>query len=246
MGKNYFDPQKRAFVEKFSTYRSREFIVDHEASRMNPLKKAFWFQTVYNRLLRFSKLENWRVGRGDRFAVFMTRLLDGIVDKETFLDLGCGQGDITRFLLNELRKRNPLMRGIGIDDKTEILRKKWKDDLAFWWGDVLHNELPDASADVIFVGYLLQVLDEKKREELFREILRLLAPGGTVIFLEVIELGKEQDAKNARKHQALNPHTSYLVKERGEWRAYINDHSLLVTDEEDVDDRSVAFKARKA
>jgi ubiquinone/menaquinone biosynthesis C-methylase UbiE len=185
------------------------------------------------------------VARGKKFAEDMRELVRGITAK-TFLDIGCGQGDITGELLAILAEENPDIIGMGIDNKTEILKSKWKDNLAFWWGDIFDNEIPDASVDVIFAGYILQVLDAKGRMKLFDEIDRILAPGGTVIFLEVIDQGKKRNRVNELKHRVLNLFTPYLVMGEDEWVRYIerNGRGLIVWEKAKVGSRSKAFKAR--
>lgn len=237
--------QKERFLEQFLKSRSAEYIRIHERKRLAFWRPKYWTQTFYNRLLRFYKLEGWRVARGKKFAEDMRELVRGITAK-TFLDIGCGQGDITGELLAILAEENPDIIGMGIDNKTEILKSKWKDNLAFWWGDIFDNEIPDASVDVIFAGYILQVLDAKGRMKLFDEIDRILAPGGTVIFLEVIDQGKKRNRVNELKHRVLNLFTPYLVMGEDEWVRYIerNGRGLIVWEKAKVGSRSKAFKAR--
>ena len=242
--------QKKAFRDLFWKYRQTAYIRENERERRLPWRKEFWLQTFYNLLQRIfpwiNPIERWRAKRGKKFAKFMEGILRGITGKETFLDLGCGQGHIARALLDLLSKNNPALRAICIDDKTEVMRSMWQDDLAFWWGSVLDSEIPSSSVDIIFAGYILQVLNEKERGRLFDEIYRMLAPGGIVIFLEVVEISEEQDAVNAKKHRGLNPNTRYLVMSREGWRSYIDIDGcgLQVRSMTNVDDRSVAYEAK--
>jgi ubiquinone/menaquinone biosynthesis C-methylase UbiE len=147
-------------------------------------------------------------------------------------------------MLDYLKKKNPYIIGIGIDNMTEIKKKKWKDDLVFWWGDVLKNEIPSSSVDVVFAGYILQVLSADERGKLFEEIYRILTPGGTVVFLEVIDQGEERNAENERKHKLENPNTRYLVMSHEGWRDYINTYGLglVVMEKAAVDNRSMAYR----
>ena len=50
-------------------------------------------------------------------------------------------------------------------------------------GDVRAVPLADASADLVVVGWVLQVLDAGGRRDVMAEVVRLLAPGGRAVLL---------------------------------------------------------------
>jgi SAM-dependent methyltransferase len=236
--KNIFDPQKRAFRKKFDEYRSEDYIREHEKDR------PFWRQKVWNVIANNPLSEWWRGKYRDKpFMPLMASILDRIHGKTTLLDIGCGQAGLTRAVMDRIIWNNPGLFGIGIDNMTKVPDNKLRNNLAFWLGDLLNNEIPDHSVDIILAFYALQVLTEEEREKLFSEIKRMLAPGGKVIFMEVVDAGNQmKNAENKTKHKWLNPNTRYLVMTEEGWKSYISIHGLQVTKMAKVQ-RSMAYEA---
>lgn len=107
---------------------------------------------------------------------------------ETVVDIGCGAG---MDLLLAARRVGSSGRAIGIDMTAEMR------DLArsaaaaadlrhveVMEGDAISLPLPDASADVIISNGVLNLVPEK--DKAFREIARVLRPGGRLQFADII------------------------------------------------------------
>jgi len=96
----------------------------------------------------------------------------------TILDFGCGKGHI----LSEIARLNPTAKLIGLDVSEKALAaarekvagvdfKKIEDGVAF--------PLPDASVDFIFSSEVIEHVYDT--ENAFRELARVLRPGGTML-----------------------------------------------------------------
>lgn len=102
------------------------------------------------------------------------------------LDLCCGTGDIA-FLF---AKHGCEVTGVDFSDEMlAVARSRPADELppktpapTFRHGDALQLDFPDASFDVITVGYGLRNLADLERG--LREITRVLKPGGKLMVLE--------------------------------------------------------------
>lgn len=90
-------------------------------------------------------------------------------------DLGCGPGNVTRFLA----ERWPQAKIVGLDDSPDMLAKARKDLPAVEWRVAdLAAWAPPAPADVLYSNAALHWLDD--HEALFPRLMKGLAPGGTL------------------------------------------------------------------
>ncbi len=95
----------------------------------------------------------------------------------SLLEMGCGQGRITRFI----RQRFPKLRICGLDIDPRNL-DELPPDIERTCGGMLATPFPDASFDfVLYVESLLHAVDV---ENALREAARLLAPGGTLLVVD--------------------------------------------------------------
>lgn len=110
--------------------------------------------------------------------------------KEVFLDLGCGAGD---YAVAAARLVGSTGRVIALDREegtVEAVRRRAReegiDHLTVLRGDLAERlPLEDGAVDVVFLGTVLHIPTVvAKQGAVFREIRRVLAPGGRLAVLE--------------------------------------------------------------
>ena len=103
------------------------------------------------------------------------RLVDDLIDDETrVLDIGCGHADLVRASLARSR------RAVGVDPDTQALAAN--DAITHRIGSVAER-LPFSrgSFDLVLMAWVLEHLPNPAAA--FREIRRVLSPGGSVVFV---------------------------------------------------------------
>jgi ubiquinone/menaquinone biosynthesis methyltransferase len=167
-------------------YRLKDFDLSAPRSKLDYTRKVFSVVAVrydvITRLLSFGRDGRWK-------QIMLARLprdsaRDAASKPQLFacLDLACGTGDISRLLAHQY----PYGRIDAVDLNPEMLRRaRARTDLAnirFHQADM--NELPfdDASYDIVTGGYALR--NSPHLATTFREIYRVLKPGGTAAFLD--------------------------------------------------------------
>lgn len=91
-------------------------------------------------------------------------------------ELGCGPGQVARYL----KDRGVNMRGIDLSPEMVKVASRLNPDIPFSQGDMLALDLPD---DLLAAVVLFYSIIHIKREDVtnaFREINRVLCPGGMV------------------------------------------------------------------
>ena len=101
------------------------------------------------------------------------------------VDLGCGTGDLALAFA-----ASPGVEVVGVDLSKGMLRRahaKARGGLApgarFVRGNAQHVPLPDAWADVVSMGWCLRNVGD--RPAVYREVLRLLEPGGVFMNIDM-------------------------------------------------------------
>lgn len=177
-------------------YRLKDFDLSAPDSKLDYTRKVFSVVAVrydvITRLLSFGRDGRWKRILLSRLPKDSARehpdaphtLADAASSPHLFacLDLACGTGDISRLLA----LRYPRGTVDAVDLNPEMLRRaRARADLAnIRFHQVNMNELPfdDASYDIVTGGYALR--NSPHLATTFREIYRVLKPGGTAAFLE--------------------------------------------------------------
>lgn len=134
---------------------------------------------LMNRLMSFGLDNYWR----QRAARYLA-----LASGETGLDLGAGTADLSIAII---RGSGPGTHMIGMDITPEMLevgRKKLarlglQDRIELRVGDAEHIDLPDNSVDGCCSAFTVRNLTDIKQG--FREMLRVVRPGGRVVCLEI-------------------------------------------------------------
>ena len=105
------------------------------------------------------------------------------VDSADVLDLGCGEGYCAR----ELAARGARsVTGVELSDEMVDLARAQDDELGqgilYRCGDVAALEDPDGSYDLAVGVFVYNYLDTQRMASSFREVYRVLRPGGRFVF----------------------------------------------------------------
>ena len=126
-----------------------------------------------------------------REETFKRRLIEQahIEPGQCVLDLGCGTGTLTVLI----KTLHPEADVAGVDGDTEVLdlakAKAERADVNIKWDHGLAFELPypDQSFDRVLTSLMLHHLTSDNKRRTFREVLRVLRPGGG---LYIVDFGK--------------------------------------------------------
>lgn len=143
----------------------------------------------------FSKiLINGNIESREAFHEYLPESLKG----KKVLDLGCGNGYETQ----EYIKRGA-SKVIGIDASVELLGQACEKYKSITFKEGLFQDIPmeDISVDYIFSKYALQTA--RKLDPVWKEVYRVLRPGGTFMFLVVHPIRQLYEKKKQPKDYFL-------------------------------------------
>ena len=151
--------------------------------------KRPYVQRLFGRIARIYDLMNrlMSFGLDGRWRAFAARYL-ALGTGELGLDLGTGTADLS---IAVIRRSGPGTRMIGMDITPEMLeqgrlklaRLGLEDRIELRIGDAEHIDLPDNSVDGCCSAFTVRNLSDI--EQGFREMLRVVRPGGRVVCLEI-------------------------------------------------------------
>ncbi len=165
--------KKLSLEEKFRETGGKRPYVQRLFARIAPV------YDLMNRLMSFGLDGRWRA-----FAARQLALAAGAQG----LDLGAGTADLS---IAVIRCSPPGARMIGMDITAEMLergrakvaRMGLQDQITLRLGDAEHIDLPDNSVDGCCSAFTARNLTDLRQG--FREMLRVVRPGGKVVCLEI-------------------------------------------------------------
>lgn len=151
--------------------------------------KRPYVQRLFGRIARVYDLMNMLMSFGlDRYWRKRAARYLALATGETGLDLGAGTADLS---ITVIRNSGPGTHMIGLDITPEMLaggRKKLarlglQDRIELRTGDAEQIDLPDNSVDGCCSAFTVRNLTDIRQG--FREMLRVVRPGGRVVCLEI-------------------------------------------------------------
>ncbi|HLQ30407.1 MAG TPA: ubiquinone/menaquinone biosynthesis methyltransferase [Ktedonobacteraceae bacterium] len=151
--------------------------------------KRSYVQRLFGRIARIYDLMNrlMSLGLDKRWRAFAARYL-ALGTGEVGLDLGTGTADLS---IAVIRRAGPGTRMIGMDITPEMLaeghrklaRLGLQDSIELRLGDAERIDLPDNSVDGCCSAFMVRNLTDIRQG--FREMLRVVRPGGRMVCLEI-------------------------------------------------------------
>ena len=131
--------------------------------------------------------------------------------KLRILDIGCGTG---RFL-DSVKQVWPRLPTLGLDMSEAYIRhakrqlKRWAWTTRFIVGKAEAIPLPDNSQDAVTSIFLFHELPPKIRRVVFSECVRVLKPGGRLVFVDSLQRGDRPDYEGLLELFPQNYHEPY-------------------------------------
>lgn len=151
--------------------------------------KSTYVRGLFGRIARVYDLMNVLMSFGlDRYWRSRAARYLALGTGETGLDLGAGTADLS---IAVIRRSGPGTHMIGMDITPEMLeqgriklqRLGLQDAIELRVGDAEHIDLPDNSVDGCCSAFTVRNLTDIRQG--FREMLRVVRPGGRVVCLEI-------------------------------------------------------------
>jgi 2-polyprenyl-3-methyl-5-hydroxy-6-metoxy-1,4-benzoquinol methylase len=116
------------------------------------------------------------------------------------LDVGCGGGGLLRQLLRYGATPENLYGVDLLEDRVEVA-KRLSPNINFWCGDA--SGIPYEGFDVIFQNTVFtSIKSDEMKEDVAREMLRVLKPGGMVLWYDyLMNNPKNRDVKGVKREE---------------------------------------------
>jgi ubiquinone/menaquinone biosynthesis C-methylase UbiE len=113
----------------------------------------------------------------------LTRFAAAVKGKGAVCDMGCGPGHIARYLRDVGGAGSDHLDVFGLDLSAGMLEqaRRLNPDITFRLGNMLALDLPDASLAGIAAFYAVVNLPRESLPQIFREMARVLHPGGLLL-----------------------------------------------------------------
>lgn len=144
-----------------------------------------------SRFLNFGYWEDQVKSPKEASENLLAKLLSFIPQKTgTILDVACGTGATTRYLLNFYAPHQ--VTGINISAKQLDICRQMAPGCHFLEMDAVNLQFPDASFEAVVC--VEAAFHFQTREKFLREVLRVLKPGGTLVLSDALisSVAKEQ------------------------------------------------------
>lgn len=124
----------------------------------------------------------------------------GVVDggaTNTFLDIGAGYGFTTKLVAKEFPKTHFILNEFDADllNRSDKYLKAYNYEKRVGDIEEIIKSIPDQSIDAVYTAWVLHNFPPTKREIVFKEISRVLKPGGIFVALEKVGNVGEQRTK---------------------------------------------------
>lgn len=145
----------------------------------------------YKKIVSFYNLWSWLTE--SKAAKYVIEFAD-IKNNQSILEIACGTGVV----FDQIAKRNPNGRNVGIDISPDMLkkaRKKLKKNHGTNYelkeGDALHLEIEDDSFDCVVNNFMVDLMPAEQFDKIADEFYRVTKPDGKVI-VSTFAFGKKK------------------------------------------------------
>ena len=134
-------------------------------------------QAGYDRVAEHYATEYFRELERKPFdCELLDRLAERVKGKGTVCELGCGPGQVARYL----RDRGVDIRGLDLSDEMVNVARRLNPDIPFSQGDMLALDFTDSSIAALVLFYSIIHIKREDVVRAFQEMWRVLIPGGSV------------------------------------------------------------------